>query len=293
MSPGPQCATVQSHTTQPEVSRHVREGRCLNSLQCPLGREADARLPVGLVSLVSDTSRHRHMHHTWGKGLGMRMGDSYAHTWTEGFCSSVSPETGSESRHSRPRHARTRGRGCPAQALERPLQCHHKHSRGARRGRGSHAGGLVKLLHPMSGGEPGCAPSFPPPPTAPSSPSAYSILSQSAPSKACITGPTSPHLPLGGRLLRPLVKTWPLSAGKDKDTWHPGASATAHVPVSLPPGGAPDSPFCGLSPQSSPTHTTVTHSLPPSLPSGAALHQRLTHKTIQNCFQSRASLSFM
>lgn len=45
--PWPQCATVQSHTTQPEVSRHVREGRRLDSLQCPLGREAGT--PVYLL----------------------------------------------------------------------------------------------------------------------------------------------------------------------------------------------------------------------------------------------------
>lgn len=161
--------------------RHIREGRCLDP-QCLLGRGAGHPVVylLGWFLLLSDTSRHRHMHHTWGKGLGMRMGDSYAHTWMKRFCPSVPPETGSESHHPRPRHARTH---CltlsplPAQALVLPLPCHHKHSRRAWWERDPHSRHLVKLLHPMSGSKHGCAVLPPPPPTVPSSPSAYSMPS--------------------------------------------------------------------------------------------------------------------
>lgn len=178
----PRLSVLPSRVTQlnPRFPAHQRREVPRSPMSSRKRGGTPRRLPVRLVSLVSDTSRHRHMHHTWGKGLGMRMGDSYAHTWMKRFCPSVPPETGSESHHPRPRHARTH---CltlsplPAQALVLPLPCHHKHSRRAWWERDPHSRHLVKLLHPMSGSKHGCAVLPPPPPTVPSSPSAYSMPS--------------------------------------------------------------------------------------------------------------------
>lgn len=85
--PWTQCATIQSHTSQLKVSRLFREGRCLIPLQdvpqCPLGREAGH--PVYLLGWFLWCQSPSYASHM-GKGLGMRMGDSYAHTWMKRFC---------------------------------------------------------------------------------------------------------------------------------------------------------------------------------------------------------------
>lgn len=81
------------NSTQGFQPRQRREVRPLQAAtQCPLGREAGH--PVYLLGwflwcqTLADT-----MHHTQGRGLGMRMGDSYAHTWMKRFCFLLSPET--------------------------------------------------------------------------------------------------------------------------------------------------------------------------------------------------------
>lgn len=150
----------------------------------------------------------------------------------------------------------------PAQTLRLPLQ--HKDSRGA-------GGGM-----PMLGALENCcilcleasltalpSPSLPQP-----------LLShlqtpcpqpaQSAPSKACITGPTllTPALSLSA--LAPS-----LSSGKDQDTWHLRASATAHVPVSLLPDSStqPHSMYSLLSEFSNSHHSDTLPGQPTAVPS--------------------------
>lgn len=86
----------------------------------------------------------------------------------------------------------------------------------------------------------------------------------------------------------------PLSAGKDNRHLASGGrgslrhSAMSQSPSHLTVAPDPPSPFCGLSPQSSsPTHTIVTHSLLPSLPSGTASLGQVNQKTKQNYFRSQ------
>lgn len=71
------------------------------------------------------------MNHTQEKGLGMKTGDSYAHTYMTGFCLLPSPILGLRvitlcQTHQYPFHTFLFS-PLPAQALTPPLQCQHLH----------------------------------------------------------------------------------------------------------------------------------------------------------------------
>lgn len=162
--------------------------------------------------------------------------------------------------------------------LSGPLSSAIISTAGALEGGDTHSRGRVQLLHPMSGSRHGCpALSFPmlPLPVHLHTPCPHPDSAQSARSKACITGPTPASPALSGRLLPTLVKkNKPLSAGKDKDTWHLWGEGAQPQRMSTSPSHltvAPDPHLCVPSPQSSPTHSIVTH----SLPSGPASHHQL------------------
>lgn len=113
---------------------------------------------------------------------------------------------------------------------------------------------------------------------------------QSAPSKACITGPTPASPALSGRLLPTPVKEQTSLCRKGQRHLASGSggggSATAHVPVSHLTV-APDPHLRVLSPQSSPTHTIVTG----SLPSGPDSHHQLL-KQYRTAFHHKSNLVF-